>query len=384
MEVHPIHCPNCGKAYRWQSKIAGKKVRCVCTQKFRVPMSATGKPAPHGPLVGRAPGSAPGNAPGNAPKKTPEKKTGRPPEKIPATPAGKQPPKGKAKAPEPDPYELDLPEEHGARDAAPLSARSDTGRASPGAAGGKCPSCNSPLREGAVICLNCGFNIAAGAKLQTVVAGTPTDDEDDPEADAAETTGVPGADRVLARTKLQDDLASEMAQRHHFQENLLPLIFLGAGAVLMMVNAFVLVPMIGGMFDLPFSVGMSIEALIYFFILFTIQIPCLFVGILIISKLFGSAFGTLSSALKKLTALALLGGQFHVMVDLGFNIMLGGFGFIAFWVKFSLSFGLFWILSKQLFDELEFGETVTLWLAMLFLPIFVAIGVIAVLAILFG
>lgn len=368
MEITKFLCPNCQKAYRWQSKIAGKRVRCVCGQKFRVPMSASGKPVPEGPLVGKGGGehtSGGGSKTSGGGSPTPKKK-----------------PKS---APEPDPYELDLPEEPKAEGTAPLSARSDAGRANPTAGASKCPSCNSPLRAGAVICLNCGFNVAAGSKLKTVVDASPATAPLPRASKGDATTGVPGADRVLARTKLQDDLAEDMARRHHFQENLLPLIFLGAGLLLLLVNAFVLVPMLGTAYgSLQLGIGVSIAALIYFFILFLVQLPCLFVGILVISKLFGSAFGTLTTALKKLAALALLGGQFHLMVDLGFDIMLGGFGFIAIAVKFSLSFGLFWILSKQLFDDLEFGETVTLWLAMLFLPIFAVIGVIAVVMIMFA
>lgn len=363
MDVTKILCPNCQKAYRWQSKIAGKRVRCVCKQKFRVPMSASGKPEPEGPLVGGA-DSATASGGGGGSK---------------GAPAPKQKP-----APEPDPYELDLPDESKPEATAPLSARSDQGRSNPTAGAGKCPSCNSPLREGAVICLNCGFNVAEGSKLQTVVDSSPAAEPLPRGSSDDSTTGVPGADRVMARTKLQDDLAEQMAKRHHFQENILPLIFLGAGLLLLLINSFVLVPKLGSVYNVPFSVGEQVAALIYYFILFLIQLPCLFVGILVISKLFGSAFGTLTTALKKLAALALFGGQFHFMVDLGFNIMLEGMGFIAFWLKFSLSFGLFWILSKQLFDDLEFGETITLWLAMLFLPIFALIGVLILLAMIFA
>jgi len=32
---------------------------------------------------------------------------------------------------------------------------------------GKCPACNGKLRAGAVICMNCGFNLAEGGKIKT-------------------------------------------------------------------------------------------------------------------------------------------------------------------------------------------------------------------------
>lgn len=344
-----FECPNCAKAYRWQSKIAGKKVKCACTQKFRVPMSSTGDPEPDGPLVGQGQTPASSN---------------------PAAPA----PKPKPAAPEPDPYELDLPDDTPTGDTAPISARSSS--AAQFADGGKCPSCNSPLRPGAVICLNCGFNVAEGSKLKTVVEAGPSVAEDAPsKGQGGESfVSVPaavGEERVAARTKLQDDLAADMAKRHHFQEKTLPLVFLGIGALLLLFNAFVLTPMLGDVLNIPLGLGESVVALIIYFVLFAIQLPCLFMGILIVSKLFGSAFGELFSALKKLAALALMAGQFDVMVDLGFDIMLGGLGFLAFWVKMALSFGVFWGLSKQLFDELEPGETIVLWIAMLFLPGFI-------------
>ncbi|MBB6430531.1 zinc-ribbon domain-containing protein [Algisphaera agarilytica] len=353
MSDERFDCPNCGKAYRWQTKIAGKKVKCACGQKFRVPMMPGGDAEPEGPLVGA----------GDSPVI----------EVVESSPTEKP----KPQAPEPNPYELDLPGDEPHGETAPISARSSEGAA---AKGGKCPSCNTQLRPGAVICMNCGFNLAEGAKVQTVVESAPAEDQTPAAGRGSDATvgGVAaavGEERVIARTRLQEDLAADMEKRHHFQEKTLPLIFLGIGAVLLLLNAFVLTPMLGDVLSLPMSVGESVGALIVYVILFAIQLPCLFIGILVISKLFGSAFGELFSALKKLAALALLAGQFDVMVDLGFDIMLGGLGFLAFWLKMALSFGVFWGLSKQMFDELEPTETIVLWIAMLFLPGFILLGV---------
>ncbi|MEM1447301.1 MAG: hypothetical protein AAGF84_14680 [Planctomycetota bacterium] len=347
-------CPNCGKAYRWQTKIAGRKVRCACTQTFRVPMVAGEMPEPVGPLVGQGGADA------------------QPPSQMPPAPTTAP----KPAAPEPDPYELNLPADEPAGETAPISARSTpVGQAS---GGGKCPACNSPLRPGAVICLNCGYNLAEGAKVQTVVEAAPAEDGLDlPAAAAAGGSFVPAAaasaeERVAARSKLQEDLAADMAKRHHFQEKLLPLIFLGVGALLLLINAFVLMtPTNRISYDMPDGAIGNVVALIGFSILFAVQLPCLFVGILIVSKLFGSAFGELFTALKKLAALALLSGQFDVAVELTFNTLLDGMGFLAFWIELAVSFAVFWALAKQLFDELEPGETVALWIAMLFLPGFI-------------
>ncbi len=104
-----VTCPDCGKGYRWQDKLVGRVVPCKqCDTKFSVP-----------------------DAPGV----------------------------GVAYAPEPvtnhdGTYDLDLGE-----DDAPATL------ANP-AVGGKCPSCNSPVKEHAVICINCGFNMQSGVKIE--------------------------------------------------------------------------------------------------------------------------------------------------------------------------------------------------------------------------
>lgn len=347
-----FECPNCGKAYRWQSKIAGKKVKCACTQKFRVPMSSTGDPEPDGPLVGQRQTPAPSN---------------------PAAPA----PKPKPAAPEPDPYELDLPDDAPAGDTAPISARSPSAAQSSG--GGKCPSCNSPLRPGAVICLNCGFNVAAGSKLKTVVEADPPGEQDTPAKGRGGESfvSVPaavGEERVAARTKLQDDLAADTAKRHHFQEKTLPMILIGIGFAFLLINTMVLAPKVMDDWGLASTGEARVAAIIDSGLLFVIQLPCLFIGILIISSLFGSAFGSLTDALKKLTTLALLGGQFDQFLDLIFFITMGFGAVFAIIFKICISFGVFWVVAKQLFDDLEPTETAVLWLAMLLIPGFVLTG----------
>ncbi|MEM9419172.1 MAG: hypothetical protein AAGA25_09015, partial [Planctomycetota bacterium] len=188
MSDERFDCPNCGKGYRWQTKIAGKMVKCSCGQKFRVPMTPGGAPEPEGPLVGTGP-SAPA-APIDPPK--------------PDTP--KANPQPEPSAPEPNPYELDLPDDEPRGHAAPISARSPQGAS---AKSGKCPACNSPLREGAVICMNCGFNLMEGAKVQTVVESAPAEDTAPAagrggEAAAGGVAAAVGEERVIARSKLQD------------------------------------------------------------------------------------------------------------------------------------------------------------------------------------
>jgi hypothetical protein len=53
----------------------------------------------------------------------------------------------------------------------------------------KCPSCSAPLAPGAVLCVNCGYNLKTGKKLSAVVVETDGEDdagEDESGDDAAE------------------------------------------------------------------------------------------------------------------------------------------------------------------------------------------------------
>ncbi len=107
-----VTCPGCEKGYRWQASLIGRRVPCKqCGTEFRVPEM---------PGVGIA---------------------------INPDPIS-----------EDSTYDLDL-------DAAADTPASPEHHAVP-AKGGKCPSCNSPVREGAMLCLNCGFNMAEGKKIQ--------------------------------------------------------------------------------------------------------------------------------------------------------------------------------------------------------------------------
>src|SRR5690606_21099516 len=38
-------------------------------------------------------------------------------------------------------------------------------------AGARCPSCSAPMQPGAVLCVNCGFNLKTGKKMGTAVGG---------------------------------------------------------------------------------------------------------------------------------------------------------------------------------------------------------------------
>ncbi|MFK7789904.1 MAG: hypothetical protein AB8C95_10495 [Phycisphaeraceae bacterium] len=107
-----VTCPGCDKGYRWQASLIGRRVPCKqCGTEFRVP-------------------DAPGIGITHQPDSIAEDGT----------------------------YDLDF-------DAVADMPASPANHAVP-ATNGKCPSCNSPVREGAMLCLNCGFNMAEGKKIE--------------------------------------------------------------------------------------------------------------------------------------------------------------------------------------------------------------------------
>lgn len=117
-----VTCPTCSKGYRWQASLVGKRVPCKqCETVFLVPDA---------PGVGLAINSIG----------------------------------------EDGTYDLDLD----AQKDTPASAEFHAVPAN----NGKCPSCNSPVREGAMLCLNCGFNMAEGKKIEApTVEALPEEDK---------------------------------------------------------------------------------------------------------------------------------------------------------------------------------------------------------------
>jgi len=256
-----IRCPNCDKPYRWKVELAGKKVQCKCGQKFRVPALASGAVEAIGPPI-------------DAPK---------PPE------------------PEPDAggYEVDFEDDHPEPPAAkPLGAENAGG-------GDRCPSCGAKVKPEAVICLNCGFNLKEGKKMETQVlaGGGPA-----PASAAAVTGGAfAGAvtDNLDKRAQADIEMAEEAEKRHRFENWILPLILIGvAGVIVIAAN------MGHAVFDYndPYSLQgwqLGLAKIIAAAVRFIIQIPLLLIGIFLVAKLFGSSYGGLFSAVLKLAAIAL-------------------------------------------------------------------------------
>ncbi len=121
-----VSCEHCHRAYAWQEKYAGKKVRCKCGQALRFPAT---DPADQGmELELNLDSGIDLNMGASKPS------TGSHGGDALATPDG----------------QLNVPP--------PANLGGPT-----------CPSCKTSVRPGAVICVSCGFNLKEGSKLNTSV-----------------------------------------------------------------------------------------------------------------------------------------------------------------------------------------------------------------------
>ena len=305
-----VTCPSCGKGYRWQAKLIDKHVPCkACGAEFIVPSA---------PGVGIA--------------------------LDPVTDNGT--------------YDLDLdePEAGSATHATP-------------AKGGKCPSCNSPVREGAALCMNCGFNMAEGKKVQTDVAETPAEPDEQYE-------------RRLTRQQQRDAATAEDTYREYqWQEYKLPIILLCVGFAFVLINAFGLTPPVNTMYNnrgtlWPLTTTEAVIGYIVAFVLtLVLMIPLLLGGIFLMATFLGSAFGSLYTAVLKLMALTAFVVALDDMVDLLMDWATGGFGFIGWGIRLSVVLAAFYPICVKLFD-MESHEIWIMFLLYVLGPI--AIGFLAV------
>ena len=154
----------------------------------------------------------------------------------------------------------------------------------------KCPSCNSPMKATAVLCLNCGFNREAGGKVTTKVV-----------AAAALEVGVnvPGqsSDDDPTRGNLRRPVAEALESREDdsgirpFTDYYLPGIFLVGGVAITIASAMDQ----GDSFPL---------ALAQVAILLVIYVPLLLFALTLTANLMGISYGPLMLGLYKLAAIA--------------------------------------------------------------------------------
>lgn len=288
-----VACPNCGKQYRWKPDLAGRKVVCKCGQKMRLPTTVSGEIEPLGP----------------------------PPKPV-------DPNEGST-------YDIEFNEEPAAR------ADHATGSARSASAPSKCPSCNQPLKPGAVLCVNCGYNLESGKQLQTNIAEAPADEAAN---DAANET--PAAASPLAAlggssavTRALEEREDEV-QPSPIIEFYLPLGLIVLGLLMRFAQA---------MYFGDDAVDGFLDALIVTSMDLAISIPLLLLGLLVSVKLLSVSFGPLGQALFKLLAI-LLGPA--ALGDIVAYVVSGPLGseLAGSFAGFLVAVVTMWVLLSQLFD----------------------------------
>lgn len=201
---------------------------------------------------------------------------------------------------------------------------------------GKCPSCNTKLREGAVLCMNCGFSLEAGGKLQTDIAAPAEPEEHLPTQEDEDT-------RFTKKQKREEERVRDTLAQHQWQDYLFPSLLAGVGILLALIN-LVLVPN-SDMYAL--GMGSAGEERIGFAIWSTVNTIVsailLFGGLLANVAIFGAAFGALGSVLLKVLAISLVCRQtdilFVMTMDMMFELGLVG-NFISWGIYLALYIGL--------------------------------------------
>ncbi|HEX7009267.1 MAG TPA: hypothetical protein VF184_04755, partial [Phycisphaeraceae bacterium] len=234
-----ITCSHCGRVYKWKPEIAGRKVVCKCGQKMR----------------------------------------------IPAEPSDQAQSAGSSSSPaqEPSTYELAVSESH------PSSGGGGGGGSgrSKGSRQEKCPACNQALKPGAVICINCGYNLQEGKRLKTQVGG-----EADAVSGPGAAVGTAAVSPALAAASTGSALSGGWEEQEEGSDSRmvelwlpLGLIVLGVAVQLLQMLYFSSHPL-DGIVAAVISLGVRV-----FF-----SVVMLFLGILVAVRALDIAFGPLGAA----------------------------------------------------------------------------------------
>jgi len=286
-----VTCPTCGKGYRWREDFGGRKVKCKdCEAVFRMPDSGS-----ESPELLRA-GAIPTEDDGTI-------------------------------------------------------AMDDVGHDRPaeGHGGGNaCPSCGNTVKETAVICVQCGFNLKTGSKVKTDVAAGG----DTPPTGGPDVTGSLGSPIAAALDEREDDSGKKALMN----DVIIPLGLIFFGAIGLIVSKILVKDnQITGIF----SAAMVMLGMMVFLL------PFMFAGILISAKIADISFGALHIAILKMAAVGMfavaIGGVFEFLARL-----VDDTGFVAAMFKWGVEIAAVWGLLAWLFalDMFESAVTVTIVVVM--------------------
>ncbi len=375
-----IRCPGCGVRYHWKPPLAGRKFRCArCRATFRLPFE------PDGPIELIEP---PDPAAIALTQPTPQHEIG--PHSAPFQ--GDAP--EAEHATEQDSYAFDDP--HADTPGPASTARTTSATAIPP---GRCPQCGSRVAEGAVLCLNCGYHLERGEKLRTSIA-VASDDIDPPSSQGSafsqvnptpthlplRTRGVSevgvdaerdsGTEAAIyeRRVRYEEQVRAEVDAQHRRETFIIPIVLSQIGMLLILLNAFWLKPwameQTWSIFSGPPPTRLQVASaeLTAMALQIAAQIPCVLFALVLIARLFSTAFGTLGAAVRKIIALLLLSDGIFMSLGYGLDILTGGWGIVGFHFQLAITFGVFlWLCTWLL--EMEYMEAVILFVAAFVAPI---------------
>jgi len=376
-DAHKFHCPACNRRYRWTPQLAGRKSKCKCGVMMRAP-AAPGQPPEQLSPTTKASASA------SEPGSTAHEASASERDPLAPEPAASQfdwdsddfgyelsvqegdigggaaKPEPSPPAPEsaPPPAEgdesYDLAVDDGGSSAATAEVHAKYG--------GKCPNCNQSLKEGAVICLNCGFNLLQGKKLETAVG-------------VADDAGPVPAGAIGAKDALSDEDNPE----HKWTELYIPLILLGSSLLVFLVGAFLSADpevfadlLANATGPAPSEGALYAMAVGFNFTLRLVQLlltaPVIIVACIFISSIFSTDFGPVGTALLKMLSMgATLIASEMIVGGFVFWLTEGGVMGMEYIFTFAITFGVFYVLAMKLLD-LDAMETIVLYLFVYFVP----------------
>ncbi|MBI1337608.1 MAG: hypothetical protein GC164_11670 [Phycisphaera sp.] len=352
-------CPSCGKSYRVTPQFAGKRVECrQCHTLFVMPGGL--KPTPP-----------------TTPSKPARDKPALHDKPALTTSSDEvhiQTPKSPVES-----YTLDADDR--AQSAQPRAADATS------VSNLSCPSCLNPVKPTAVICVSCGFNLKTGKRLNTQTgraAGNTT-----PDTHAAPPPYLMGGRSAVAKAL---DVEQDDAKYLRIKNLYVPLILITVGVALILLNAFVIVQpppppppnaLSAAFYHPPTRLQLVIRELFTAFVGLVIQLPFMFIAILVIAKLLGTAFGNIFVAIFKLLAMCVALAGLSGCLTSVFDILFEGMGFLAIYPKFVIYIIAFWAMATALFDT-DVLETALLFVISWFLPYIVGGFLIVILLSLFS
>ncbi|QQE12473.1 zinc ribbon domain-containing protein [Planctomycetota bacterium] len=223
--------------------------------------------------------------------------------------------------------------------------------------GGKCPACNQAIKEGAAICVKCGFSLHRGEHVQTSVKKPTTSGSvmgKSFEEKSRRAALAQGYDTTKGRAG--DAKARDYAEQSlKWSEYIFPTIVMAISFAIVFLTDI-----------LSFNVGDLAWGVLAYLILWVVEFVCLTIALLVMNKIMGTMVGALSTMSLKLGALSIgmIAANIVYVMTLGQLPMMC----MAPFVYMAAMLVVFYILTN-LFFEMEGVEPFVYFLLGYFAPV---------------